>query len=139
VAVDRTLGGLNVASEPSPPTNQPRPAAEQLTDALAAWLAGPVTDSGAGGGRFEARIAANLVRVLGREARLGAAAAAADRADLADLLGRDGSAADLGLELAQQVRSGRRPLDDQVLATARRLVARQLLIANPAYLTASSP
>ncbi|HEY2300354.1 MAG TPA: DUF6285 domain-containing protein, partial [Acidimicrobiales bacterium] len=104
------------------------------------WLAGPVTDSGVGGRRFEARIAANLVRVLGREARLGASANAADRADLADLLGRvgSGSASDLGLDLARQVRSGSRPLDDQVIATARRLVARQLLIANPAYLTGSS-
>ena len=127
-----------MASEPTPATNQQMPAAEQLTDALASWLAGPVTDSGVGGRRFEARIAANLVRVLGREARLGASANAADRADLADLLGRVGSASDLGLDLARQVRSESRPLDDQVIATARRLVARQLLIANPAYLTGSS-
>ena len=138
VDAGRSLGALNVASEPAPATNQQMPAAEQLTDALASWLAGPVTDSGVGGRRFEARIAANLVRVLGREAQLGATATAADRADLADLLGRDGSASELGLELARQVRSGGRPLDDQVIATVRRLVARQLLIANPAYLRGSS-
>jgi aminoglycoside phosphotransferase (APT) family kinase protein len=134
---DRPLGPLGVTSDTPDRTNQQAPPAGALTEALAAWLAGPVADSAAGGRRFEARIAANLVRVLGREARLGPAAEAADRADLGDLLGPfvgvEGCA-DLGSELAQRARAGEIALDDALIGVSRRLVARQLLIANPAYL-----
>jgi aminoglycoside phosphotransferase (APT) family kinase protein len=131
---DRPLAPLGVPSDPAVPTNQPAPTADQLTDALASWLAGPMTDSSSGGRRFETRIAANLVRVLGREAHVGSAADKADRTELVELLGIDGAASALGAELARRVRAGDQALDDRLITAARRLVARQLLIANPAYL-----
>ena len=80
------------------PISRPRPA-DQLTEALASWLAGPMTDSSVGGRRFETRIAANLVRVLGREADLGPAAGEADRIELSSLLDTEGSASALGLRV----------------------------------------
>ena len=131
---DRPLGPLGVVPDTGPATNQQAPSAEELTEAVASWLAGPVSDSAAGGRRFEARIAANLVRVLGREARLGAAAEAADRRELGYLLGAGAPPPSLGAELARRVRAGEMALDDRLIGAGRRLLARQLLIANPDYL-----
>ena len=132
----RPLAPLGVAPAQGGTTNQQAPTAEQLTEALASWLAGPMTDSSVGGRRFETRIAANLVRVLGREADLGPAAGEADRIELSSLLDTEGSASALASELALRVRTGDQPLNDRLITAARRLVARQLLIANPTYLSA---
>jgi aminoglycoside phosphotransferase (APT) family kinase protein len=134
---DRPLEPLAVPAEPAAPTNQQAPAAGELTEAVASWLAGPMTEASTGGRRFETRIAANLVRILGREARLGPAAEAADRVELGALLGTSGTAGELASTLARGVRNGDLPLDERLIGTARRLVARQLLIANPAYLRAT--
>jgi aminoglycoside phosphotransferase (APT) family kinase protein len=131
----RPLAPLGVAPAQRDTTNQQAPTADQLTEALASWLAGPMTDSSVGGRRFETRIAANLVRVLGREADLGPAAGEADRIELSSLLDTEGSASALASDLAVRVRAGDQPLNDRLITAARRLVARQLLIANPTYLS----
>jgi aminoglycoside phosphotransferase (APT) family kinase protein len=138
IDADRPLGDLKVSDDVAVATNQQAPSADQLAEAVASWLAGPLTDASTGVHRFEARIAANLVRVLRREAQLGPAADAADRKELRDLLGVDGSAPELRSELVGLVRIGALPLDDRVIGATRRMVARQLLIANPAYLNGAT-
>ncbi len=123
-----------------------RPDAHRLLRAVADALSNEVVPAlsvagsqpqTAASARYTARIAANLCRILAREATLWPEAEAATVADLRDLLGReDGSLAELSASLDDALRQGAPDLDPKAvhgLLTAA--VERRLAIARPSYRT----
>lgn len=125
-----------------------RPDAQRLLNAVADTLSddvvaalSPSAISGvdAAGARYLTKIAANLCRILAREAQDGVAAEAATVADLRALLGRnDGSLETLSAALDERLRDGARegeaaldPTTVHRVLTAN--VERRLAIARPSY------
>jgi aminoglycoside phosphotransferase (APT) family kinase protein len=111
-----------------------RPTAAELAEAVREFLERDVMDAVDGWLRFHTRVAANALGMLEREARFGPALAAAERARLAALVGRDGTLAELAREVAAGIRSG--ALDDrhdEVVDAVRESVRAKLAIANPGY------
>ena len=104
-------------------------------------VATPCDGAAAESARYTLRVAANLCRILAREARFGPAAEAATVAELRELLGRNGgSIEDLNSALDEALRSGGAGLDSTAVhrvLTAN--VERRLAIARPAYRLASDP
>ena len=105
------------------------PSAEQLVESVREWLERDVLAGTTGRLQFHTRVAVNVLAMVERELRLGAAQAAAHAARLAQL----GCADDA--ELAGRIRDG--ILDDR-LAEVRELVwadvRDKLAVANPKYL-----
>ncbi len=107
-----------------------RPSAAELVDAVRELLAGELSDALEGRLRFQARIAANALAIVGRELELGPAQAAAHAERLAALGDVDDRA------LVDAIRSG--ALDDrwaEVLAAVRASVLDKLAVANPTHAT----
>jgi aminoglycoside phosphotransferase (APT) family kinase protein len=108
-----------------------RPSAAELVEAVQEYLARDVMAQSAGRAGFQARIARNVLALVGRELRLGPASARAHRARL-DALGFENDR-----DLAAAIRSG--ACDDDWSAVGAVLAASaraQLLVANPSYLPA---
>lgn len=118
-----------VAPGPVPPHDVP--SAAELVDALAAFLAEDLVagDALTGKVRFDARVAANVAAMVGRELRLGPAQAVAHLERLHSLnVGSD-------LELANRIRDGAFDGKDVVLGPVlSAAVTDKLAVANPAYL-----
>ena len=111
-----------------------RPTATELLDAVAAVL-GTAVERGGRVGSFEARVAANVVRIVERELRLGPAIDAAAAADRAALPGAPTDAA----TLAELIRRGEIASDDPaLLAHLRRDVCARIAVDNPSYLSSTS-
>ena len=110
--------------------------AEALSDQVVPALSGadPPPETAAAA-RYTTRIAANLCRILAREALLGRAAEAATVADLRALLDRDdGSLAELTAALDNALRHGAAGLDPAVVHRVLTAgVERRLAIARPSY------
>lgn len=109
------------------------PRAEELVEAVAAWI-----DSVRPGlnprDAFLARVAANALSVVRRELLQGPAAEAAATARLAELLGRQGSHAELTSELCARLRAGGMDRDTPgLLAALRANVEEQIAIDQPSY------
>ncbi len=122
--------GPAAADAPTAPFG--RPTVAELVEAVREYLDG-VMERSEDGARFETRVARNALVIAERELALGPALAAAHGARLAGL-GFDDDAA-----LAAALRSG--ALDGQWESLAPVLAASardQLLVANPAYLPATS-
>ena len=103
-----------------------RPAAAELVAAVADFLDGDVRSAGDAQMGFQARVAANVLRIVERELRDETAGAV--RTALEELGFRDETS------LAQAIRAGQ--LDDRgedVLACLRILVRHRLSIAHPGY------
>jgi Domain of unknown function (DUF6285) len=84
--------------------------------------------------RHRGRVAANLVRILEREQRLAAAAAAREHETLATLLGRDGDVAELSAALARRARTDDDPVFQRRAWEALVTIARDdLAIAKPGH------
>jgi Domain of unknown function (DUF6285) len=113
---------------------QDRPAAAELLDAVAGFLehdVAPLLDARL---RFHARVAVNVLRIVGREWELGPAQLARQGELLAGLLGHAGEPAELWAEVAGAIRSG--TLDRrraEVVAALREITEQKLAIANPGY------
>jgi hypothetical protein len=116
---------------------QDHPTAAELLAAIADFLreeATPALDKAEPRLGFQMRVAANALAILEREARLGPAADARERARLVTLLGRDGSLADLNRVLARQLREGTRDERDAALMEhLKATVADKIAIANPKW------
>lgn len=85
--------------------------------------------------RFNLRIACNMLAMVERELALGAAASAAERVRLADLIGADGTLEDMNKRLGRAIRFGEIALDDPRLRDhLRRATTDALAINNPRWL-----
>jgi aminoglycoside phosphotransferase (APT) family kinase protein len=121
--------------EPAAAVTSPfgRPTAAELVEAVREYLEHGVMETGAGGARFEARIARNALATVERQLRIGPAIAGAHARRLA-VLGFTNDAA-----LAASLRAGDLDADWQVVGASLAASARdQLLVANPGYLPAAN-
>jgi aminoglycoside phosphotransferase (APT) family kinase protein len=108
-----------------------RPSAAELVDAVQEYLARDVMAQSAGRPGYQARIARNVLALVGRELRLGPALAHAHRARL------DGLGFESDRDLAAVIRAGGCDDDWSAVGAALAASARaQLLVANPSYLPA---
>ncbi len=110
------------------------PSAKQLIEAAAGFLEKTAAPQLCGHAAFHARVAINVLQTVGRELELGPAAAAAETARLAALLGREGDLDTLRRDLCARLRAGDMTaatpgLLDHLLATAADRVA----IEQPGY------
>ena len=118
---------------------QPRPTAAELLEAVREFLERDVVGVDEPSARvgFHARVAANVLAIVERELTLGPDLETADHGRLRDLLGYEGSLAELHTELARAIRGG--ALDarrDEVVAVLHESVRAKLLVTNPRYLEA---
>lgn len=114
---------------------QDRPSGAELLEAIREWIEREAAPALGGRAGYHARVVANALAILEREALLGPGFDAAERERLRSLLGRDGTLEDLNRELARRIRDG--SLDDRmdsVVAHVRRTVRNKLEIANPRWL-----
>jgi hypothetical protein len=127
---------------------QDRPTAGELLEVVARFLEGEIVPTTTGSRRFQALVAANVMRIVTREIQLeethmrdevSALAALLDRphpsTDTIEDLRR--SAQSLNQELCERIRAGE--LDSESARTRtvealRRIVQNKLVIANPRYL-----
>ena len=123
-----------------------RPDAAELLEAMAAFLGEEVVPAFEGRRRFHALVAANVARILAREARLGPVHAQAEIVALWALLGRAGAppadaergelARSLATELCERIERGDadagawRP---RVIAYLKESIGRRLEIDNPTF------
>ena len=115
---------------------QPRPTADELVDAVRAFLEDDLLPSLDGRQRFHARVAVNVLGIVGRELRDGEATGDAERARLQDLLAAndDDSADELSRRLARAIRDGSVSIDDPALLDHLRATSdADVSIANPRH------
>jgi hypothetical protein len=115
------------------------PRTEELTEAVARW-ADSVRPQLGPREAFLARVAVNVLGVVGRELTLGPAAQAAATDRLTVLLDHGGDYAELNSELCQRLREG--TMDARtpgLLATLKANVLDQLAIDQPNYRHEGSP
>jgi aminoglycoside phosphotransferase (APT) family kinase protein len=104
------------------------PTAAELAEAVREWLEGDVAGATEGRVRFHTRVAANVLRILERELRLGPDQATAHRDRLARLRAPDDAA------LAAAVRAGAHDDRwDEVVAEVWASVVDKLEVAHPGY------
>lgn len=109
------------------------PKAEELTEAVAAWieLIRPTLDPR---NAFLARVAANALAAVTRELKQGPALEAAATARMAELLGHAGSHEDLHAELCARIRSGELTVETPgLLAALKANTMEQLAVDQPGY------
>jgi hypothetical protein len=112
----------------------PSPAPDMLAT-IRAFLEQEILPDLAGDKWFNLKIALNMLAMIERELKLAPAADAAERARLADLLGRDGTLDELTRALAQAIREGTLAIDDpRLLDHLRRGTDAALAINNPHWL-----
>lgn len=119
---------------------QDLPSAPDLLGACRGFLEDDVLETLEGRLRFHTRVVVNILGIVERELRNGPAADAAESASLVELLGHEGSLADLNAELAAAIRDG--SLDArraEVLAHVRETVADKVRTSNPGYLAIDPP
>ena len=109
------------------------PKTEELAQAVAAWIdeIRPGLDPR---NAFLARVAVNILGVIGRELTLGPAAEARAVEGMAGVLGRTGSFAELNAELCARIHAGE--LDEAtpgLLAALQAMAADQVAIDQPNY------
>jgi len=118
---------------------QPRPTADELIDAVRAFLADDLLPTLEGRQRFHARVAVNVLDIVGRELRDGQAADDDERSSLVTLLAVDDDVddvdtSDLARLLAEAIRGGDIAIDDpSLLDHLRRTADADLRIANPRH------
>ncbi len=127
---------------------QDRPTSIELLEAAADFVDRELVPAIEGARQFQARVVANVMRIVAREIKLEDTLVRGEVKALAQLLGRDAphlhslddlraAAAGMGEELTAKIRAGE--ADDgswrrEVLAVVRRSVEDKLRIANPRYL-----
>jgi hypothetical protein len=112
---------------------QYRPTAEELLDCMAALLEDQVLPAVAGPIQHQVRVAANLARILQREAQLGPDAIADEAERLSELLGHPGEVATLRAELTDRLAAPDLPFEDRAWEAVVAIVRRDLAIAKPGH------
>ncbi len=127
---------------------QDRPTSVELLEAAADFVDREIVPAIEGARQFQARVVANLMRIVAREIQMEDPAVRSEVKALARLLGRDAphlhslddlrnASRALGEELSARIRAGE---DDnpvrraEMLAVVRQSVEDKLAIANPRYL-----
>jgi len=114
------------------PTSQPD--AATLIEAATRYLEDELLPTLTGYHRFRTRVTINVLAMVGRELALADRHAAAERARLAALIGRDGTLEALNDELVDRIRAGNLAIDDAALRDhVRRSLAEALAINNPKW------
>jgi hypothetical protein len=125
---------------------QDKPTAAELLEAIAAFISEEALPALSGAERFHGLVAANVARILAREAELAPAALEQECAELGRLLERSGEpttgtagyelALELNRELCRRIEAGEadaEPFRSRVLAYLERSVAAKLAIDNPRF------
>jgi hypothetical protein len=112
-----------------------RPNAVELLAAIAELLEREVMPALSGGLEYRVRVAANLARILEREARLGPELLERERELLEALVGPGESVLALNARLVERLRSGDVDLDFErrALAALAEIARAKLAIARPGY------
>ena len=127
---------------------QDRPTSVELLEAAADFVDRRTRAAIQGARQFQARVVANVMRIVAREIKLEDPLVRGEVKALARLLGRDAphlhslddlraAAASMGEELTAKIRAGAADTGDwrrEVLAVVRQSVEDKLRIANPRYL-----
>ena len=116
--------------------SQPRPSIGNILETVRGFLDANAAQM-EGESRYNAQVSSYLLAICEREMRLGAGFDAAERRELAAVLGHDGSAAELNAELAARLRAGR--LDEAfplVLDTLLAIAADKVAVVRPDHLDA---
>ena len=127
---------------------QDRPTSVELLEAAADFVDSELVPAIQGARQFQARVVANVMRIVAREIKLEDPLVRGEVKALARLLGRDAphlhslddlraAAASMGEELTAKIRAGAADTGDwrrEVLAVVRQSVEDKLRIANPRYL-----
>lgn len=114
--------------------SQDRPSAAELVRAVRDLLKTQVLDKLEGSAQFQTRVSINVLGIVARELELGPALDRAEHARLEQLLGVEGSLAQLQAALARGIRDG--SLDDRrdaVMEHVRQTVREKLEVAHPGY------
>ena len=127
---------------------QDRPTSIELLEAAADFVESELVPAVQGARQFQARVVANVMRIVAREIKLEDPSARSEVKALARLLGHDAphlhslndlrsAAVSMSEELATRIRAGEADDGDwrrEVLAVVRQSVEDKLRIANPRYL-----
>jgi len=127
---------------------QDRPTSIELLEAAADFVESELVPAVQGARQFQARVVANVMRVVAREIKLEDRLVRSEVKALAHLLGHDAphlhslsdlcaSAVSMGEELTTKIRAGEADEGEwrrEVLAVVRQSVEDKLHIANPRYL-----
>ena len=127
---------------------QDRPTSVELLEAAADFVESELVPAIQGARQFQARVVANVMRIVAREIKMEDPLVRSEVKALALLLGRDKphlhslddlhkAAAGMGEELTAKIRAGEADDGDwriEVLAVVRQSVEDKLRIANPRYL-----
>ena len=127
---------------------QDRPTSVELLEAAADFVESELVPAIQGARQFQARVVANVMRIVAREIKMEDPLVRSEVKALALLLGRDKphlhslddlhkAAASMGEELTAKIRAGEADDGDwrgEVLAVVRQSVEDKLRIANPRYL-----
>jgi ABC-type transport system involved in Fe-S cluster assembly fused permease/ATPase subunit len=112
------------------------PKAAVLLEAAIKYLETELMPTLDGYHRFQTRVTVNVLNTVRRELELRGAQAEAERSRLVAILGHDGDAETLSIELAKRIRAGAIAIDDPALrAHVRQSLADALAINNPKWLT----
>lgn len=119
---------------PARPASADLPRNDEIVAAVSGFLRDEVMTSAKGRTAFLARVAANALDVVGRDAVLGPEHRARQREQLKSLLGREGALDDMRGDLVARLRDGSMPLDEPGLVEyLRESVANQVAIDQPQY------
>lgn len=127
---------------------QDRPTSVELLEAAADFVDREIVPAIEGARQFQARVVANVMRIVAREIQMEDPAVRIEVKALARLLGRDAphlhslddlrkASASMGEELSARIRAGDAdsgPWRAEVLSVVRQSVEDKLKIANPRYL-----
>ena len=127
---------------------QDRPTSIELLEAAADFVDREIVPAIEGARQFQARVVANVMRIVAREIQMEDPAVRAEVKALARLLGRDAphlhslddlrkASASMGEELSARIRAGDADSGSwraEVLSVVRQSVEDKLRIANPRYL-----
>jgi hypothetical protein len=109
------------------------PSGEEILAAVADWLDAHAKNL-SGSDAYFARVATNAIAIVRRELALGAVAEAEEIARLRQILGQDGTRADLNALLCDRLRAG--SVDERtpgLLAHLKSTALRQIEIDQPSY------